>query len=72
MTLFEQRRKQTAYDGPPRDTVHGGYYVTCGNGHQSATLTRGYDPKKKDYYLETKCTARDCGAFSKIYDKERR
>lgn len=72
MSLFENLPKQTAYDGPPLDTVSAGTYVTCSNGHQTATLTRGYDPKKKDYYLEVKCTTRDCGAFSKIYDSERK
>lgn len=70
--LFIARKKLTAYDGPPRDTVLCGEFMTCSSGHQAAYLTRGYDPKKSDYYLEGRCTHPGCGIKQRTYDKDRR
>lgn len=68
--LFINKRKTTAYNGPPLDTVSGGNNVHCSEGHYNATLTRGYDPKKNDYYLRAWCLT--CKSGQKLYDKERK
>jgi hypothetical protein len=70
--LFEDRKKLTAYNGSPSDTIRGGDFVECSNGHKEANLTRGYDPVKGDYYLEGRCTHKGCGIKLRLYDKERR
>lgn len=67
MTLFEQLPKQTAYNGPPMDTVRGGDNVVCENGHYNATLTRGYD-RKKGYYLRAYCFT--CKGGQTVYDNK--
>lgn len=70
--LFTDRKKLTAYDGPPRDTISTGEFMECSNGHKNVSLTRGYDPVKSDYYLEGRCTHSGCGIELRLYDKERR
>jgi hypothetical protein len=67
--LLINRRKATAYNGPPRDTVSAGDYLSCSNGHRGGSLTRGYDPQRKDYYLEGRCGT--CHGTQRIYDKDR-
>lgn len=69
--LFIDRKKLTAYDGPPRDTVRAGEYVECSNGHKEASLTRGYDPVKGGYYLEGRCNHPGCTVMQRVYDKDR-
>ena len=66
--LFIHRKKTTAYNGPPSDTVSGGENVVCENGHRNATLTRGYD-RKKGYYLRAHCIT--CKGGQTVYDRER-
>lgn len=67
--LFIDLPKTTAYSGPPSETVHGGHIVQCPNGHHAASLTRGFDPKKEDYYLRAFCNT--CKATKTVFDKER-
>lgn len=71
-SLLVSQPKTTAYNGPPRDTVWGGEFIRCDNGHNEANISRGYDPRKSDYYLEAYCTHPGCGLRFKRYDKERR
>ena len=70
--LFIDRPKVTAYGGPPRETEFAGDYMECSDGHKSVYLTRGYDPKKDDYYQEGECREPGCDISLRIYDKERR
>jgi hypothetical protein len=67
--LFIDLPKMSAYNGPPLSHSYGGYNVRCPNGHYSCTVTRGYEPKEKDYYLEAWCSK--CRVRQRIYDKER-
>ena len=70
-TLFINERKVPAYGGPPLSTVRGGDTVTCGNGHNNSSVSRGWCRDRQDYYVEVSCCTAGCTAHSKVYDKDR-
>ena len=70
--LFINQRKVTAYGGPPSNTVHAGEYMTCSNGHKQASITRGFDAKRQDNYVEARCHAQGCPGIQRIYDEDRK
>lgn len=64
-------RKVPAYGGRRTETVNAGEFVTCGRGHQMASLSRGFDPEKNDHYVEAVCHHKGCPARQRVYDQER-